>query len=53
VGANFFVKSVLLPLSLSLITVGTLERISHLVVLISKETPVTYSENRFINERIK
>ena len=52
-GLIFLQKSVLLPLSLGQMTVGTLERITHLVVWLSKETPVTYSENSFINERIK
>jgi hypothetical protein len=33
--------------------VGTLEGITHLVVWLGKESPVLYSENRFINERIK
>ena len=53
VGAYFFAKSVLLPLSFSLMTVGTLERITHLVVWLGKETLVSYSENRFINEGTK
>ena len=43
VGANFF----------SLMTVGTLERITHLVVWLGKETPVSYNENSFINEGTK
>jgi hypothetical protein len=34
-------------------TVGTLERITHLVVWLGKEIPVPYSENRLVNERIK
>jgi hypothetical protein len=34
-------------------TGATLERITPLVVWLSKETLVSYSENRFINERIK
>ena len=52
-GTYFLQKGVLLPLSLRLMTVGNLERITHLVVWLSKETPVPYNENRFVNERIK